>query len=77
VGDLGMALFELRLEIGLAVATDAEPVEPIENRVDRFLGRPNFVRILDAKKILAAVMARKQPVEQRGARAADVKVSRR
>ncbi len=47
MGDLGMALLELRLEIGFAVAADAEPLQPIEDCVDRFLGRANLVRILD------------------------------
>ena len=72
-----MALFELRLEIGLAVAADPKPVEAVEDRVDRLLGRAGLVRILDAQQILAAVMAGEQPVEQRGARAADVEIAGR
>ena len=72
-----MALLELRLEIGLAVAADAEPVEPVEDRVDRFLGRAGLVGVLDAQQIFAAMMAGEQPVEQRGAGAADVEIAGR
>ena len=53
-----------------------EPVEPVEDRVDRRLGRAGLVGVLDPQQIFAAVVAGEQPVEQRGAGAADVEDSR-
>lgn len=43
----------------------------VEDRVDRGVGRARAVGVLDAEQELATVVAREQPVEQRGARAAD------
>ena len=57
---------------GVAVPPDAEPGEPVEDRGDRGLGRALAVGILDAEQHLAAAPTRIEPVEQRGARAADV-----
>jgi hypothetical protein len=74
---LGMALLELRLEIRLAIAADSEPVEPIENGVDGFLGRPGAIGILDAQQILAAMVSGEQPVEQSGTGAADMEIAGR
>ena len=45
---------------------------PVEDRVDRRLGRARLVGILDPQQEFAAMMAGEQPVEQRGARAADM-----
>ena len=77
VGDFGMAGPELRLVIFVAVPIETEPVHPVEDRVDRFLGRAGPVGVLDPQQELAAVAAGEQPVEQGGARAADMKESGR
>ena len=72
VRDLGVAIGARELEDGVAVPIEPEPAHPVEDRVDRRLGRARAVGILDPQQELAAVMAREQPVEQRGARAADM-----
>ena len=72
VGDLGVARPELRLVIFVPVPIEAEPAHPVEDRVDRLLGRARLVGVLDPQQELAAVVAGEQPVEQRRARAADV-----
>ena len=72
VGDLGVPRPELRLVIFVAVPIEAEPAQPVEDRVDRRLGRARLVGVLDPQQVLAAVVAGEQPVEQRGARAADM-----
>ncbi len=62
----------------LAIPGDAEPAEAVEDGVDRRLGRALAVGILDLQQHLAAAPARIQPIEQRGARAANMqKTSRR
>src|SRR5690606_15330994 len=63
---------EMRLEIGLAVPVEAQPVHAVENRVDRLPGGADLVGILDAQQELAAVVAGEQPVEQSGTSAADM-----
>ena len=72
MGDLGMARGKFGLEMGLAVPVEAEPAHPVEDRVDRRLGRARLVGILDAQQELAAMVARVEPVEQGRARAADM-----
>ena len=67
-----MAVGAGELEHGVAVPVEPEPAHAVEDRVDRRLGRAGAIGILDAQQELAAVMAREQPVEQRGARAADM-----
>jgi hypothetical protein len=57
---------------GVAIPIETEPLHAGENGVDRFLRGALPVRVLDPQQHLAAVMARKQPVEERGARTADV-----
>ena len=54
--------------------SQSRPSQRIPSRiaVDRRLGRARAVGILDAQQELAAVVAREQPVEQRGAGAADM-----
>src|SRR5262249_37320145 len=61
-----------KLADGLAVPIDAEPVETVEDRVDRRLGRSLAVSVLDAQQHLAAAPAGIEPVEQRGPSSADV-----
>ena len=62
--DLGVARPELRLVIFVAVPIEPEPAHPVEDRVDRLLGRAGLVGVLDPQQELAAVVAGKQPVEQ-------------
>lgn len=72
VGDFGMARCPLELEHGRFIAAQAEPVQPVEDRGDRFLGRAGAIGILDPQQELAAMMAGEQPVEQGGAGTADM-----
>ena len=51
---------------------EPEPVQAVEDRVDRRLGRALAVGVLDPQQHLAAAAARVEPVEQRGAGAADM-----
>ena len=76
VRDLGMARGAFGLEHRLLVVIETQPIEPVEDGIDRFRRGPGLVGILDPQQRLAAVMAREQPVEQRGARAADMKETR-
>ena len=71
----GMALGAGKLEYGRFVATKAQPIKAVENGLNRGLGRAGTVGILDSQQIFAAVVPRKQVVEQRGARAADVEIA--
>src|SRR3989449_621517 len=74
-----------RKPLGLAVArrrrplvpVEAEPLEGLEDRGDVLVGRARTVGVLDPEDEGPAVVARVEPVEQRGARAPDVEVSRR
>ena len=56
----------------LVVPFDAEPFQSIENGLDGRIGRAFAIGILNPQQHLAAALARIEPVEQRGARAADV-----
>ena len=76
LGDLGMPIGAFELKDGIAVPVDPEPAQPREDRVDRGLSRARPVGILDPQQEFAAMMTRKQPVKQRGARAAQVEDSR-
>ena len=67
IGDLGMALGARKLRNHIAVPVETEPAKPVENCVDCRLGRAGAIGILDAQEELAAMVAGKQPVEQRGA----------
>ena len=70
---------EIRPEIAANLRTfvpiEPEPAQPVVDRRGRFLGVARLVRILDAQDERAAVMPREEPVEQRGARAADVQIA--
>jgi hypothetical protein len=72
VRDLGVARLILRLEMDLLVPVEPEPGEPVEDHVDRFLGRARLVGVLDPEQRLAAVVAGVEPGEQPGAGVADV-----
>ena len=64
---LGMALGPIGLEQRRIVIVEAEPIEAFDDLVNRILRRALAVGILDPEQRLAAVMAREQQVEQRGA----------
>ena len=74
---LDMAGATRELAHRLIVPVEPEPGEAIEDRGDRLLGGTAAVGILDPQQEAAAVVARKQPVEQRRPRAAYVEKSRR
>src|SRR3546814_6703612 len=56
----------------LAVVVEAKPGEAVEDGIDGFRGRALAIGVLDAQPVAAAVVPGIEPVEQRGARAADV-----
>ena len=75
--DLGMARGTGELMDDVTIPVEPEPGEPIDDRGHRLGGRAHPVRILDAQPECAAlaialVVARIEPVEQRGAGAADM-----
>src|SRR5439155_1796259 len=59
------------------VPVDAEPVKPVEYRLDRLGPIPHLVGVVDAEDELAAVPPGVEPVETRRADAADVQVAGR
>ena len=71
---LGLAIARRRRAL---VPIETEPAERVDDRDDVLVGRPRAVRVLDSKDEGAPVMAREEPVEERGAGAADVKMARR
>src|SRR3546814_19890584 len=72
VRHLGMARRPLELEDRRLVAAQAQPFQPVEYGGDRLFRGAGPVGILDPQQEPAAMMAREQPVEKRGARPADV-----
>ena len=50
-------------------------MQPVVNCGGSFFGVARFVGVFDAQNECAAVMPREEPVEERGARAADVEVA--
>ena len=75
VSDFGMTVRARELEHGRFVTAQAQPLQPVENRLDRRLGRAGAIGILDPQQVLAAMVAGEQPVEQRGAGTADMQVA--
>src|SRR5436305_10285990 len=72
---LRLAIRRMRsADIGTFVPHQSEPAKIVEHHRLRLGSRPRLIRILDADDERAAVMLRKQPVENRRARAADVEV---
>ncbi len=53
----------LRLEHRVAIVLELQPVEPLKNLAHRVFGRALAVGVFDAQAILAAVVARMQPIE--------------
>ena len=66
----------LALEERPLVPGDPQPAEPVEDDAGVALGAALAVGVLDTKHECAAGVPGVEPVEQRGARAADVQVSR-
>src|SRR5262249_53288070 len=85
LGERAVNMEPLHLEVGPELAPDERPLVPVEpepahrleDRVDRRLGAAALVGVLDAQDERAAVLARPQPVVERGARAPEVQVARR
>jgi hypothetical protein len=75
-----VGLVTLRLEVrrvrptdlGPLVPIEAQPAEPVEDRLQGLRDIALLVRIVDPQQELPAALARKQPVEQRRAHTADV-----
>src|SRR4029077_13016764 len=61
-----------KLVDGVAVPFDAKPVKPIEDGIDGGLGGALAIGILDAQQHFSATAARVKPIEQSGARPADM-----
>ncbi len=59
------------------VPVEPEPLEPLEDRARALVGAARLVGVLDAQQELAAEMPDIEPVEERGARAADVEIAGR
>lgn len=72
LGDLAVARGAAELVDDVAVPIEPEPVEPVEDGVDRRLGRAFAVGVLDPQQHLATTAACIEPVEQRGARASNM-----
>ena len=69
---LGVTRRTCELEGDLAVPLQAEPGQAIQDGLDGGRGGARAVGVLDTQQVFAAVMAGKQPVEERSARAADM-----
>lgn len=71
-----MELDSVRLEEGPLVPVDAEPAEPVEDRLDRFGSGALTVGVLDPENELSPMTAREEVAEKRRAGAADVEIPR-
>ena len=74
LGNLGVALGPGGLADSLAIPIETQPAQSVQNRLGRLGRGTGVIRILDPQQELSAVVARKQPVEQRRARAANVQI---
>ena len=74
-GDRAVAVGALILRDRFVVPGETEPGQAFQNGVAGGVGRTFAVRVLDAQQHLAARMAGIEPVEERGARAANVQVA--
>src|SRR5207248_8700034 len=75
VRDLPMTREPGALEHELVVPVEAEPGQTVEDDAGVLFGGALLIRVLDPQQELPAGMARVQPVEERGARTADVQVA--
>ena len=64
LGDLAMPRGACELIDGVAVPIDSEPVQSVEDGVDRRLGRALPIGVLDPQQDLAAPSTGVEPVEQ-------------
>src|SRR5262249_1170414 len=60
---------------GAVVPGETEPADRVENAFDHFVRRALDVGVFDPQDEHAAVPAREEPVEERSARTADVKIA--
>ena len=74
-GHLGMPAGPGKLEHRRFIAGKAQPIQTVENRLDRGLCGAGAVCVLDSQQVLAAVVSCKQVIEQGGARAANVQIA--
>ena len=56
----------------LSIPVEAEPAQPVQDRIDRRLGRAGAIGILDPQQEATAVATGEQKIEQRRARGPDV-----
>ena len=77
LGVLARRLHPVELEHHRPVPVDPEPAERLLDLLDRLRDLTARVGVLDAQQALAAVLARKQPVEQERADPTDVQEARR
>src|SRR5437588_4552707 len=79
--NVGALALKIRTEISADmrsfVPINTEPLESLVNRGRGFFGVAFDVRVFDSQHQFAAGVTRKQPVEQRGARTADMEVTGR
>src|SRR5256885_15105941 len=74
--EFGAFALQIRSEISATgrafVPIKPEPLQPFVDCRHAFFDVPRSISIFDAQHEFAAVMAREEPIEQRGARATDV-----
>jgi hypothetical protein len=75
VRDLGVAFGAVGLEDRRFVEIEAEPVEPLDDLVDRILRAALAIGILDPQQGATTMVPCVKPVEQRRTRAADMEIS--
>src|SRR5687767_15959042 len=85
---IGLAFFEktvrggamlrrvIRLEDEIFVVVETEPLESVDDRAGRLVGRALQICVFDAQEKLAAGFAGEEPVEESGTGGADVQVTR-
>src|SRR5262245_24574707 len=77
IGRGAMLLGVIRLEVRPLVVIEAEPLHTFQDSPDHLFAGSLDVGVFDAEDEFAAGLAGEQPVEQCGARPADVQISRR
>ena len=68
---------ERTAHLGPFVPIDAQPMQAVEDRLQRLLDVPLLVGVVDPQNELAAMLPGEQPIEQRGPDAANVQISGR
>src|SRR4030095_11633611 len=67
---------EISADMRTFVPIEAEPLQTLVNRCGGFFSVASPVGVLDAQNEFAAVMPGEEPIEQCGARAADMQIAR-